>query len=310
MNAFQNLPMTRNGLFSHIVSPGGNTSNSNTNTTSSNNNNDTSTDKEEITSPQGIEVTNHFDAAAAISAALSRSHLADAASHQYTNHHTTLQLHNPWGNTPAIATNMPKGTMPKPVRRKNSKGAGNDTVYRKSFSGGSDEKRSGIPKPRRARRSSTDNEGVDYYNHTNESKSSKRERKRGSSFDIGEVVMTNFDSKTTLKDTSDQIDTSQRRRRTLPTPEEAAAEMLVNRTSFVSADELSFGSDSDANDLEKLLLGRSTKNKKKNDEWKEDNEFMNDLEIILKKKQKESVSGDVKVYKAGDRKDEEDAKKA
>ena len=116
MNAFQNLPMTRNGLFSHIVSPGGNNSNSNTNTnnnsSNNNNNNDTSTDKEEIASPQGIEVTNHFDAAAAISAALSRSHLADAGTHQYTNHHTTLQLHNPWGNTAAIATNMPKGTMP------------------------------------------------------------------------------------------------------------------------------------------------------------------------------------------------------
>lgn len=239
MNAFQNLPMTRRGLFQHShhekdgKSPGAIGGNGNV---------------DEIDEGY-VEVTNHFDAAAAISAALSKSHLADATGHnQYSNHHpqtqtssaatsnNTINNHheNPWSEKQPKrkgrltrrrsseitgADDDSNDFIPKPIRRIRSSGSGkdDDAPYRKSFSGGSNEERSGIPpnietKRFTLRRSSTDNEG-----------------------EMG--IMSALPGSPKDKIGSSMNTTRRKRSLGLPTPEEAAAAMLLNRTSFVSVDD-------------------------------------------------------------------------
>lgn len=168
-NAFQNLPMTRGFTPTHKLS-------------SDNTNKD-------VLADGTYEVTTHFDAAAAISAALASSHLAHATSPMSCLKHAY----------PAI-------------KRRSSAG---------------EEGRDALLEPTRLRRSASGSAADEMYS----------------------LLM-----KTASKEEDEDDGGMRRRSAGLPTREEAEAEMLSNRTSFVSVDDLSFGSDDAYDESMKLMM--------------------------------------------------------
>jgi len=173
-NAFQNLPMMRGGFApSH-------------NKSSDSNNNVLAGDG------KVFEVTSHFDAAAAISAALASSHLARASG----------TVVGELQKRPKLSKPFTSNFYPASTKRRSSNG---DTTV------GSE---SDLPRP-------------------------PRPLSRAQSGGAAEECFAFL-----TKSEEGEGQGSPRRRSTgLPTPEEAEAEMLLKRTSFISVDDLSFGSD-------------------------------------------------------------------
>mmetsp|Transcript_26648 Transcript_26648/g.63910 ORF Transcript_26648/g.63910 Transcript_26648/m.63910 type:complete len:2683 (+) Transcript_26648:137-8185(+) len=216
--AFQNLPMMRGFTPTHktiATSP----------TSASGDSSSKGINNVLLADGKVFEVNNHFDTAAAISAALASSHLEQASGSM-----GQFESHN-HGNSPGGG-----GYSPSKIRRSSTvdeSDAPNMTrPVRRSTSGGAAEEMYALLMNANSEAEKRTQRINDNY---------RPRRQSGGALEV------------TRKESGEDPDDPPRRKSTgLPTPEEAEAEMLSNRTSFVSVDDWSLGSD---DERIKIMMG-------------------------------------------------------